>query len=120
MLKFTLRCGRNPFVNQVGWFPNLCGGMGNRLNGKSQSLRKSGRLVHMTLEEAFEKMLSEGRNPFVNQVGWFVCDSLNPIETPGRNPFVNQVGWFPTRMSRGFARITDPCRNPFVNQVGWF
>ena len=36
--------GRNPFVNQVGWFSRENGKKGGRPK-KSQSLRKSGRLV---------------------------------------------------------------------------
>ena len=36
-----------------------------------------------------------------------------------RNPFVNQVGWFLIYEPRGKAAEYSR-RNPFVNQVGWF
>ena len=70
-LDINILNGRNPFVNQVGWF-----GAGQKGKGHcpgSQSLRKSGRLVptHQP-QDAISDIRLKSRNPFVNQVGWFI------------------------------------------------
>ena len=45
-------------------------------------------------------MVTNSRNPFVNQVGWFTLDFSGLTEADSRNPFVNQVGWFPKNRER--------------------
>ena len=60
------------------------------------------------------------RNPFVNQVSFFVKEGIMiGASTIGRNPFVNQVSFFQAT-EPGHPSMIWHGRNPFVNQVSFF
>jgi len=64
----------------------------------SQSLRESGRFVHLKMRLANGEQRVWGRNPFVNQVASFARGRqglfCRPRRPSCRNPFVNQVASF--------------------------
>ncbi len=83
----------------------------------SQSLRKSGQFL-LSITSSAMAGLRLCRNPFVNQVSFFVSGLYKPLWSPSRNPFVNQVSFFPYMPE--FYWLPSSGRNPFVNQVSFF
>jgi len=66
----------------------------------SQSLRKSGQFLFDLSNSTGEKIII-GRNPFVNQVSFFLEQVRQYAGAPvSRNPFVNQVSFFPSSYSK--------------------